>query len=126
MIPPGVHEAKPGSPKPIAPKGLIVTATTSLFRRDGLERRPLIEVRAYGVLQRDAVHRQADKPRLDARLRTTRPLHPYVTEAGSSPTSTVARQGVTPTRRASSAALPDVSSTMRRASALHPAPTAGR
>lgn len=78
MIPPGVHDAKPGSPRLIAPKELVVTSTTSHFRRDGLERCPLIEVRAYGVLQQDAVHRQADKPRLDARLRTTRPLHPYV------------------------------------------------
>lgn len=29
MIPPGVHDAKPGSPKLIAPKELIVTSSTS-------------------------------------------------------------------------------------------------
>jgi hypothetical protein len=43
-------------PEAHRPEGAHRDFVDVLFRRDGLERRPLIDVRAYGVLKQDAVH----------------------------------------------------------------------
>ncbi|RPK36266.1 hypothetical protein EES40_30090 [Streptomyces sp. ADI93-02] len=58
------------------------------------------------------------RDRMPAFAHRARFMRTYVTDAGPSPTSTVARQGLAPVRRAISAALAAVSSTVRAARPL--------
>lgn len=107
-----------------------------LLRRDGLKGRSLVDVRAAGVLEQDAVHfriagqvregadrfggcggggRPMCRDLIPAFVHRARFMRAYVADAGSSPTSAVARQGLVPVRREISAALAATSSTMRSA-----------
>lgn len=118
-MPPGVQETKPGSPKPMAAKECMVTPSTSLpgamaskAARSSMwcgtgcwSRMPLISgssESAVSVATSSSVVVSAGSstwreviPALAQRFCFMRT---YVTEAGSSPTSTVARQGAVPVR----------------------------
>ncbi len=138
-MPAGVQEAKPGSPKLIVANDAKVTPSTSfsgaiasnaarssMWSPTGCWSRmpctPGSADNSRRVVTSSSVVVLAGR----ATCRDSMPafrlrfcfIRTYVTDAGSLPTSTVARHGAVPVRSVSSAAFFAVSSTMRRASAV--------
>ncbi len=139
MIPPGVQETNPGRPKLIVAKDAKVTPSTSfsgaiasnaarssMRSPTGCRSRMPCTAGSSDNARRAATSSPVVVAAGRATCRDAMPalrqrfcfIRTYVTEAGSSPTSTVARQGAAPVRPVRSAARSAVSSTIRRASAV--------
>ena len=139
MMPPGVHDTKPGRPKLMVAKEAKVTPSTSfpgaiasnaarssMWSPTGCwSRMPCTP----GSAESASIVATSSPVVVAAGSATCREMMPavrqrfcfirtYVTDAGSSPTRTVARQGAVPVRSVRTAARSPVSSMIRRASAV--------